>query len=109
MNDSQNRRREMLGRVRDFGVARTADFAPTSLGAQIIAGITSAITNLDGLAASQASGIGTARQGTATRSEARAGLREDLEAISRTAKAMALDTPGIENKFRIFNREPTQG
>jgi hypothetical protein len=36
-----------------------------------------------------------------TKAVARANLFEDIEAISRTAKAMALDTPGLEDKFRL--------
>jgi hypothetical protein len=42
-----------------------------------------------------------ARQSTTTKAVARANLLEDLEAITRTARAMALDTPGLEDKFRL--------
>jgi hypothetical protein len=51
-------------------------------------------------AAAQASGGGTARQGTITRAEARAALREDLEAINRTARELD-DQSGLNAKFRL--------
>lgn len=59
------------------------------------------ITEIEGHAAFEASGSGLSRQRTATRSDARAALREDLEAIARTARAMAADVPGLDDKFRL--------
>jgi hypothetical protein len=34
------------------------------------------------------------------------GLREDLEAINRTARAMAVDVPGLDDKFRVPRNNP---
>ncbi|HYH85130.1 MAG TPA: hypothetical protein VEX60_06580, partial [Pyrinomonadaceae bacterium] len=56
---------------------------------------------LNEMAASQSSGVGSAHQATASRTNAREALRESLQAVTRTARAMALDTPGLENKFRL--------
>ncbi len=97
MNDSENRRHEMFTRVRDFGEAHTADFAANSIGKQLFTDITAIVTELDGHASSQVSGFGSARQGTATRAQARSALRDDLEAINRTARTI----PGTEDKFRL--------
>jgi hypothetical protein len=101
MTDRETRQLQMLVRVRDFCTARAADFAPTSLAAQLFTALAAAITKIEGLAATQTSGGGAAREGTASRAAARDNLREDLEAISRTARAMEEDTPGITDKFRV--------
>ena len=94
MDDLENRRRETFQRVEGFGVAHAADFGENSLGKQFFAAMAVIVTRLDGLAAAQASGRGASREGTSTRAVARAALREDLDAISRTARAIAVDNPG---------------
>jgi len=62
--------------------------------------LTAVISELDGHTAAGTSGGSAARQGTVTRAEARGALREDLEAINRTARAMD-DEPGLNEKFRL--------
>jgi hypothetical protein len=101
MEDTQNRRHQMFVRVKGFGVDHTGDFAANSLGNQLFTDLSGIVTELDTHAAAEASGRGTAREGTSTRAEARDVLRDDLEAINRTARAMAEDTPGIDDKFRL--------
>lgn len=101
MNDNERRRHQMFVRVRDFGQAHANDFAAGSFALQLFTNIGTVVTTLDGHAASEVSGRGDARQGTQSRSQARAALRDDLEAINRTAKAMAEDVPGIDDKFRV--------
>ena len=108
MNDSQNRKRETIVRVRDFGAGRASDFAATSLANQIFTQFATALTKLDELAASQASGMGASREGTSTRDDAREELRRRMEAISRTARAIAIDSPGLEEKFRVPRGENDQ-
>lgn len=101
MNDSERRKLETFVRSRDFGAAHATDFAEGSLGKQNFTALGSVITEISGLAASETSGRGAARQGTATRAQARDALIADLEALSRTARAMSDEVPGIENKFRL--------
>ncbi|HMG73516.1 MAG TPA: hypothetical protein VK582_08445 [Pyrinomonadaceae bacterium] len=108
MNDSQNRKRETIVRVRDFGTHHVSDFAATSLANQIFTQFATALTKLDELAASQASGTGASREGTSTREDAREDLRRRMEAISRTARAIAIDTPGLEKLFRVPRGENDQ-
>jgi hypothetical protein len=84
-----------------FGAAHATEFAEGSLGKQHFTGLGAIITEIAGLAASETSGFGAERQGTTTRAQARDALLEDLEALSRTARAMSDEVPGIENKFRI--------
>jgi hypothetical protein len=100
MNDLETRRYEMLVRVRDFGAAHTDVFPAASLGGEIFAIIASTVHELDGHATSQVSGIGAAREGSTTKAVAQAALRVDLESISRTARTLALDTLGLDDKFR---------
>lgn len=101
MNDNERRRHQMFVRVRDFGQEDASDFATGSLALQHFTNLGTVINTLDAHAAAEASGRGEARQGTETRTQARAALRDDLEAINRTAKAMADDVPGIDDKFRV--------
>jgi hypothetical protein len=101
VNDSENRKHETFTRVVDFGKAHATDFAPNSLGTQLFTTLAGIVTTLDGHAAKQSSSRGAARQGTATRGEARDAVREDIEAINRTARAMADEVPGINDKFGV--------
>jgi hypothetical protein len=99
MNNLEIRRYNMLLRVRDFGASQATTFPAASFGGQLFSAVSSAISGLATQAAAQTSGV--ARQSTTSKAVARANLLEDLEAMSRTAKAMALDTPGLEDKFRL--------
>lgn len=101
MNDLETRRHEMFVRVRDFGTTHAVSFPVNTLGGEQYAVVRAAVEDLARASASQSSGVGSAQHATASRSVARAELREELQAISQTARAMALDDPGLENKFRM--------
>jgi hypothetical protein len=101
MDDQERRKFQMFTRVEAFGTAHNQDFAANSLGKQLFAQLSTMVGQLESHASSETSGRGLARQGTTTRSSAREELRSDLEAISRTARAMADDVPGIGDKFRV--------
>jgi hypothetical protein len=99
VNDRQTKKLEMITRVDALGDALTNDFAASSVGKQLFENLKTAIAEVEGHAAAEASGRTSARHGTGTRSEARENLRADLDAISRTARIMADDVPGVLNKF----------
>lgn len=101
MDDRESRRHQMFVRVRDFGTQHDSDFDANSIGAQLFATLGGIVTELDGHAAAQSSKGGSAKQGTTSRGLARQALRDDLEVINRTARAMAHDVPGILDKFRL--------
>ena len=101
MNDKESRNYQRFVRVHGFGQAHASNFAPNSLGAQTFAIVSAIIIEIDGLAAGEVSAHGGARQGTETRAQARVALHDDLEAINRTARAMANDVPGINEMFRM--------
>ena len=101
MKDTERRRYEMLVRVRDFLGMNTAAFPAATMGGQLFAALAGVVEELDTHATAQMSHQSAAKQGTTSRAVARAALREDLEAIARTARVMALDTPGLEDRFRL--------
>ena len=92
---------EMFVRVRDLGAERTSSFPANSLGGEQFAIVAVAVEALTGETTSQTSGKSSAQQATASRAGAREALHESMQAITRTARAMALDTLGLENKFRM--------
>jgi hypothetical protein len=100
MTGVDTRRYEMLVRVRDFGTTYADRFPPSSLGGQAFATVKAAVDSLSQHAVSLMSGRGSAREGTTSKAVAREALRDGLDAITRTARAMALDSPGIDDKFR---------
>jgi hypothetical protein len=101
MDDRENLRYQMFLRVRDFGVEHTTDFAADSLGRQLFVKLTGLVSTLEGHAASESSKHGAAKQGTTTRADARQALRENLDPIRRTARALADEVTGIGDKFRM--------
>lgn len=99
MNDMERRRYNMLVRVRDFGAENAGDFPASSVGGANFAVVGTVIGELEQSGAAQMSGA--AQQSTTQKAAARAGLREDLQAINRTANALALDNAGLDDKFRM--------
>src|SRR6516162_3221763 len=100
MNELENKRYQMLTRVREFGSRHASDFPADSFGGQIFAEVGAVITALAGYDTAQSVGRGAARESTVSKA-ARAVLYEHLLAINVTARALALDTPGLETKFRM--------
>lgn len=99
MDTIETRRYEMLIRVRDFGAAHADLFPAGSLGRKMFAATATAVAALGQQAATQVSGRGA--EGSNSKAAARAALRDALRAISRTSHALALDTPGLDDKFRL--------
>jgi hypothetical protein len=95
------RKYNMLVRVRDFGAARADLFPPGSLGARTFAEIGAVVDRLNASVTSERAGRRAARQGVLSKGAARAALRRALEAVSRTARGVALDTPDILGKFQM--------
>jgi hypothetical protein len=91
----------MFVRVDGFGNARMNDFVANSLARTLFLDLKAVIAELNAHAAAEVSGRGSARQGTDMRAEARRELREDLEAIYRTAQVMDEDGNLISELFRV--------
>lgn len=101
MDNVERRRFNMLTRVRDFGAENAADFPANSVGAENFAAVGAVVGELEASGAAQTSGASAGKQGTTMKSVARENVREDLRAINRTARALALDNAGLEDKFRM--------
>jgi hypothetical protein len=101
MDSSEMKIFEMFTRVRDFGGAHAADFPVESLGGRLFTEIGSVIEALNAQTATQTSGLAAARESTSGKAVARNALRSELEMMTRTARAMAIDTPGLDDKFRL--------
>jgi hypothetical protein len=100
MEDKQHRNREMFLRLKDFGASHT-DIPATTVWPQLITDLNSVIADLDGHVSSEQVGKGAALAGTTTRHAARQALREDIEAIVRTARVIGETKPGFDDKFRM--------
>jgi hypothetical protein len=101
MNIKYVRVLEMLIRVRQFGAAHADVFPTGSRGAELFALVAASITNMETHATTQDSSKRGAKEQVAIKRAALDNLCGQLEAISRTARAMSLSTPGIADKFRM--------
>ena len=101
MQDNERRNYEMLGCARDFFVPRADGFPTTSSGGELITELNGVLQEISLNAEAKVSHASAAAQGTANRGAARDSLRGLVEAISRTARAMALDTPGFDKLFQM--------
>ena len=101
MDVSETSRFDMFTRVRDFGLAHTSAFPATSLGGQLFAEINTTIETINAQAIAQSSGLNAAQQNTEGKAAVRDALEAEMEMIARTARAMAIDTPGLDDKFRL--------
>ena len=108
MNHSERRSYEMLSRVRDFGGVRAALFPANTRGGELFTQLGALIAEADGHAEAKAARQGTFAQNTSGKSAARRALQAAVEAISRTARAMALESPGIEERFRLPRNKSDQ-
>jgi len=101
MDNSEMRRFDMFTRLRDFGAEHADAFPATTLGGRSFAEINAVVEALTSQTVAQSSGLAAARQSISGKATARAALRDELEMITRTARAMAIDTPGLDDKFRL--------
>lgn len=101
MNDLEKNQLATLTRVSDFGAERPTLFPAAQFAGQLMTTITAVANELNTHATTQAASASTARQGSASKAAARAALREDLEAINRTAHVLAFEITGLDDKFRM--------
>lgn len=92
---------EMFIRVHGFAAAHADLFPATSHGGELFADIGNIIAELRGHAAAQSTTSRASKEGTTLKSVALAALQDELEAISRTARAIAINTPGFDDKFHL--------
>ncbi|HEV7475153.1 MAG TPA: hypothetical protein VGN90_13960 [Pyrinomonadaceae bacterium] len=100
MEDRHHRNREMFLRLKAFGASHP-NIPATTVWPQLVTDLNSVIADLDGQVSSEEVGKGAKLAGTATRSAAREALREDVEAIVRTARVIGETKPGFDDRFRM--------
>lgn len=101
MTDQEIRKLQMLMRVRDFGATHTGAFPATSFGGAKFAIVQTVVAELEQHAVVQASSTSGVQRGTSSKKSIRAALRERLDSISRTARILTTESPGIEGSFRL--------
>ena len=101
MNNLETRRFNMLTRVRDFGVTHSNSFPNNSLGGELFTEVAQIVQKLEDFASEKSSSTRESRQSTTSRTIARTTLKEWVEAIHRTARAIAVHTPGMDEKFSL--------
>jgi hypothetical protein len=97
-------RYDMLLRVSAFGATHRDLFPASALGGRMFTALAAAVRQLNGYVTAEASGDGATREGAISKAAAREALRQTLVPIAGTARALALDTPGLEGKFRLRKR-----
>ena len=90
-----------LGHMCDFGVANRERFKQGALAAEALPVMTSTISNLKELTASQTSAENRLRELWRLKAAARGALSEDVEFLYHTAGAIAAETPGFDDKFNM--------
>jgi len=101
MNLKTRRRYDMLARVHAFGARRARAFSADTLGGEMFAVVGKTVDELRDRAVEHMVRDRHARERTLAKRRARAKLLESLRAIQRTAKAMAIDAPGFDRKYRL--------
>jgi hypothetical protein len=91
----------MFIRVHGFGTTHADSFPVAARGGELFVIVADIIAELREHAASQSSKSRASKEGTTLKSVALAALQDDLEAISRTARAIAITIPGLDDKFRM--------
>jgi hypothetical protein len=99
MNIKQRRRYEMLGRVHAFGAAHAENLPTGTLGPHLFAVVGDCVRDAERGAMGQLPG--QCRSATTSKAAARKALWQSLDAIRRTARALALDIPGLDQRFRL--------
>ncbi|HWW77733.1 MAG TPA: hypothetical protein VNZ44_20180 [Pyrinomonadaceae bacterium] len=92
---------EMFVRVAAFVTERAASFPEGSFGDELVTELKLIVKTLNDTIAAQNSAISSEQRATAARDLARKALRGTLRALVHTARAMSVDAPGAEEKFRL--------
>jgi len=101
MTSLDDHRYTMLVRVTEFGAAHRDRFPAAGHASRLFAAISKAVDQLGTHALAQSAGELAARDGALSKAAAREALRQALEAIARTARAIDSKAPALGGKFRL--------
>jgi hypothetical protein len=108
MHKGEIRILEMLVRVRQYILSRINAFPASSPGHDLYLIVNASIENMERLATDQAMHAHAVREKTALKKIADDALRNIMEAMSRTARAISKRIPGVEEKFRLPSKKDGQ-
>lgn len=100
MNDKQRLGIESAIRANDFGAQNPALFPANSKGEQLLTSLRAGVAELKALATAQSVHHSNAQEASTIKDDARTRLSKAISVIARTARTMALETPGVADKFR---------
>lgn len=95
MKSSEANTLEMLFRVRQFGLTHAVSFPTDTAGAELLAAVASAIADMETHSATQAQHARAAKEKTTQKKAAINAVREMMEAMARTTRAMGRKESGI--------------
>jgi hypothetical protein len=99
---------EMLIRVVEFGEAHLDLFPKSTLAEKTFAELGAALSNVSEHAGSQVASRNAVHARKNARDSAHRALRAQLRRLSDTARAIAIDTPGVDEQFRMPDRKRSQ-
>jgi hypothetical protein len=105
MTAIETRKYEMLVRVRDFGNEHGDLFPESTLAREQFTTVSAAVKELSESAVKKMS---AKQEGKRTKGTARGALLDRLESMALTARAIARDTPGLEDRFHVPKRRSDQ-
>ncbi len=106
MTAIETRRYETLVRVRDFGNTHGDRFPESTLAREQFTTVSAAVKELSAFAVKK---MAAKQEGKRTKAIAREALHDRLESIAITARAIAQDTPGFEDRFHVPRPRTDQG
>lgn len=90
-----------FGRVDGYAKLHPEDFPAGKKAAELLAIIRQAASDTTNSGTAQATSDGDTRAGSQTKADLYDELYDDLQAVNRTAKSMAYELPGFDEKFRM--------
>ncbi|MFN0121150.1 MAG: hypothetical protein ACKV2V_11685 [Blastocatellia bacterium] len=99
MEKNTRRRYEMFQRVREFGARHQAVFSERNNFQNLFTRLEAVINKIEAASADRSAQRNNRKSGTAARSGARTTLQGLMLTISRTARVLSLDHPGMAEKF----------
>lgn len=102
---TQNRM-DMLDAVEGFGTENAADFAPYSIAVANLTQLKTLVAEIRELAAVKTSGAG--KQTTVQKAVVIEAMGDKMKHIARTARALAIDSPGLDRLFSVPDGKTTR-
>src|SRR5262245_21293113 len=99
MNDAEIRRMQTFARVRDFLAIRAEFFSPSTLGGELSVEIGKIVDEMSKHAKTQVTSGAAAKEGAGNKPVLRDELYEQLMAIYRTARTIAIKKRNFDDNF----------